>query len=117
METSELVKELIEKLKTQTSSKLLFGEPIVKDSKTVIPVGKISVCTIGNFNIFRRCNWRKDENCETNDSHENIEVKPVGVIEITEEETKFIPIRDLKKTALIFSLGLFVGLFLFGKKK
>jgi len=36
--------------------------------------------------------------------------KPVGVVEITKDETRFVPIEDTRKLAAILLFGFFLGI-------
>lgn len=44
-----------------------------------------------------------------------VAVKPVGMIEVTKADSRFIPFGDKKKLAVVLILGFILGL-LFGRK-
>lgn len=121
METKEILDKLVEKLEKQAGSKLVFGDVIEKGDKTIIPVAKIT-SGIGSFKgwlskIPFLSGEQADEETENEVSGGSVKIVPVGIIEISETETKFVPITDFKKTAAVFALGALFGLLFLRKRK
>lgn len=119
MESKEILNNLIDKIEKQSGSKLVFGQIVEKGKKTIIPVAKI---TSGMGTIKGWCSKipfvYKNSNCENEEiSAGKIKIEPLGVLEITETETKFVPITNLKKTLTIFALGVIFGLVFLRKNK
>ena len=103
------------RLQNSASVKTVYGDPITAEGKTIIPVAKVAYG-------FGACNARKDENEERTEGKEaaggggGIYASPVGIIEITEGETRFIPIGDRRKLAGALLVGLFLGLWLASRR-
>jgi len=94
----------------QASVKAIYGEPISAQGKTVIPVAKIGygfgagAGTGGVGNTSARG--------EGGGGGGGVRAIPVGVVEITDEHTRFIPIHDRKKLAGAVIAGISLGLWL-----
>jgi uncharacterized spore protein YtfJ len=118
MSTKELIDSALEHLRTSASVKTVYGEPMVIDGKTVIPVAKVAYA-------FGSGNGKKEKGeRQTAEQGEGagggLSAKPIGVVEISGKETKFVPIGTTKKLAIAglvgSAVGLFVGLIL-GKRR
>jgi uncharacterized spore protein YtfJ len=105
-----------EKIQGQTSISKVYGEPIETQGKTLIPVAKVTFgYGVGVGNVA-------NSEDETNASHQTgaggvgggggAVVTPIGILEITKENTRFIPIDDRKKWFQIFIAGFTTALFL-----
>lgn len=103
MRTQQLIDSAVEHLRGSASAKTVYGDPVVVDGKTVIPVAKVAE---------RRASANGKAGVDG-------KAKPVGVVEISGAETRFLPFGQAKRltfAGLIGSgIGLVVGLFL-GRK-
>jgi uncharacterized spore protein YtfJ len=111
MRTKDLIQGAVEHLQTSASTKTVYGTPITAAGRIVIPVAKI-----------RRAKPNKDK--AENNKHENgtphlanegdgvmngTTARPVGVVEITDDETKFVSFGATKKLALTAVIGAGIG--------
>jgi uncharacterized spore protein YtfJ len=101
-----IIEAIRDSLITHTDVKMLFGEPIEAQGKTVIPVAKVGY----GFGVGAG-NARGQENAGGGGGG-GVRAIPLGVIEITPEHTRFIPITDRKKLAAAALAGMFFGRFL-----
>lgn len=92
MGTKQLIDSAVERLRTSASLKTVYGEPVVIDGKTVIPVAKVGAAG---------------------------ESKPVGVVEVRGDEARFVPVAQTKKLTIVAAVGSWLGLmfgFLLGRR-
>jgi uncharacterized spore protein YtfJ len=102
-------------LQNSASVKTVYGDPITAEGKTIIPVAKVTY-GFGAGNAKRDENEERTEGKETAVGGGGIYASPVGLIEITEAETRFIPIGDRRKLAGALLVGLFLGLWLASRR-
>ena len=88
MKTKELIDSAVRHLNTSASMKTVYGEPVVIDGKTVIPVAKVEPCTTEPGGGAAR---------------------PIGVVEITGQETKFVSFGQTKKLSIVAAIGSGLG--------
>jgi uncharacterized spore protein YtfJ len=105
--TEELVATISERLKVSADVKVVYGEPQVVEGKTIIPVAVASYVFGAGGGI--------DPQGEGSGGGGGggMRVKPVGVVEITAERTRFIPILDVNRLATLGLIALALLLFRF----
>jgi len=120
MSLQQYFQSIIDRLQSSANVKTVYGDPITAEGKTVIPVAKVGYCFgvgIGpSPSILRREGEQRTEGKETGGMGGGFRAKPLGVLEITKEETKFIPIGETRKLAGVLLIGLFLGLLIAGKR-
>ena len=106
---------------SKTDASTIFGEPVTQGDCTVIPVGRVS--TRYGFGGGAGEGTSADSGGETGTGGGGgggglVEVKPVGYIEVTRDDSRFVPITDGSAIAIraitmgglvmiVFVLGLF----------
>jgi uncharacterized spore protein YtfJ len=123
MSAKELIEGAVEHLRTSASVKTVYGDPIVVDGKTVIPVAKVAYGFGAGHGSGTHAKKTPDGKTPVEGEGEGagggVAAKPVGVVEITGQETKFVQFGAPKKlmiTALVGAgLGIGLGLLL-GRK-
>jgi uncharacterized spore protein YtfJ len=89
MRTKAVIDSAVEHLHTSAGLKTVYGDPVTQDGKTIIPVAKVAEGAEGA-------------------------ATPIGVVEVSGEETRFVPFgqtRRLAWTAAISSaFGMLLGL-------
>lgn len=108
MRTKELIDSAVEHLRTSASVKTVYGDPMTVEGKTVIPVAKVAYGFGGGTG--RKQEKEGKEPSEGEGAGGGVSAKPVGVVEITGQETKFIPFGQTKKLALAALIGSGIGL-------
>src|ERR1035437_10853996 len=106
MSSIALLQTLKESILSQASVKAIYGEPIAAHGKTVIPVAKIMYgygAGAGTGGVGdSRARGEGGGGCG------GVRATPVGVIEISDLRTCFVPITDRKKLtgAVLAGVGL-----------
>src|ERR1700675_2408925 len=97
MSAQALLQSLKESILSQASVKAIYGEPISAQGKTVIPVAKL----IYGYGAGAGTGGVGDSSArgEGGGGGGGVRAVPVGVIEISDQETRFVPITDRKRLA------------------
>lgn len=105
-----LLQSLKESVLSQANVKTIYGEPIEAHGKTVIPVAKIMY----GYGAGAGTGGVGDTSAkgEGGGGGGGVRAKPVGVIEVSEQQTRFVPIDDRKKLATALLAGVFLGVIL-----
>jgi uncharacterized spore protein YtfJ len=114
MGMKEIFESLTETILGTSGVKAVYGEPVEAQGKTIIPVAKAA------YGFGGGCCEPKGDKKEVKEGEcggmgGGVAVKPVGVLEITKDETRYIPLGNKKKLAVVLILGFLLGL-LFGRK-
>ena len=120
MSTKELIDSAVAHLRTSASVKTVYGEPLVIDGKTIIPVAKVAYGFGGGTGTKKSPTDKEAKELPVAEAGEGagggVAAKPVGIVEVTEQETKFVPFGQTKRlawaAAIGSGLGLLVGLLL-----
>ncbi len=110
MSTAALLQSLKENILSQANVKTIYGEPITAQGKTVVPVAKIVFGYGGGAGTGGVGN--SSARGEGGGGGGVVRAVPVGVIEISEQPTRFVPISDRKKLAGAILLGVGIGMWL-----
>jgi len=112
MRTKDLIEGAAEHLRTSASVKTVYGEPITADGKTVIPVAKVAYGF--GAGSGSGTHMKKGPNGKTPVEGEGagggVAAKPVGVVEITDQGTKFVQFGAPKKLAISALIGTGIGI-------
>ena len=113
MNPMDFFRTLIEPLQKSAKVTNVYGEPIIAEGKTVVPVAKISYGFGGGTGKKgnNTSTWEQGEQ-EGGGVGGGVKATPVGVVEITENDTKFIRFDGTKKAAGMIAAGLLVGMWL-----
>lgn len=103
---AELFKNIIEPLQTSASVKAVFGEAIAAQGKTIIPVARIAY----GFGGGAGEGIRKDKPGHGEGGGGGVVAVPLGVFEIREQETRFIPLQANRKILFAGLVGIGLGL-------
>jgi len=103
-----LLQSLKESVLGQASVKAIYGEPISAHEKTIIPVAKITY----GFGAGAGTGGVGDTKArgEGGGGGGGVRAVPVGVIEVSSQQTRFIPITDRRKLAGALLAGLGLGM-------
>jgi uncharacterized spore protein YtfJ len=103
-----LLQSLKESISGQVNVKTLYGEPISAQGRTVIPVAKLMYgygAGAGSGGV-----GDSSPHGEGGGGGAGVRAIPVGVIEVSDQQTRFIPITDRKKLAGAVIAGIFLGI-------
>ncbi|MEA2096917.1 MAG: spore germination protein GerW family protein [Candidatus Cloacimonadota bacterium] len=127
MELKEMFESVYKKLQKAADVKFVFGEMIETKEKSIIPVSVIRYSIGGGSSHGADLNKKaEDEITEEIDTTKNkrpagkgvggkFSNEPLGVFEITEEKTKFVPVIPVK--AIIIAISIWIVTRIFKKKR
>ena len=104
MRTKGLINSAVEHARASASVKTVYGDPVAIDGKTIIPVARVG------YGFKKKPDT--DGKPESAPIAGAVRAKPVGVVEISGEETRFVPVAQTKKFAITAAIGSGVGLVL-----
>ena len=110
MSSLAILQSLRESIQGQATVKTVYGEPIEAQGKTIIPVAKI----VFGFGAGAGTGDVKDSTArgEGGGGGGGARAIPVGVVEVSAQNTRFVPITDRKKLAGAVALGALLGIWL-----
>jgi uncharacterized spore protein YtfJ len=110
MSSPALLQSLKESILGQASVKAIYGEPVSAHGKTVIPVAKIMY----GYGAGAGTGGVGDASArgEGGGGGGLVRAIPAGVIEISDQQTRFVPISDRKKLAGAVLAGIVFGMWL-----
>jgi len=105
-----LLQNLKEGILGQASVKAIYGEPIPAHGKTIIPVAKVTY----GYGAGAGTGGVGDTSArgEGGGGGGGVRAVPVGVIEVSNQPTRFVPITDRRKLAGALLTGLGLGMWL-----
>ena len=104
---------MLEPLSKSASVKSVYGEPFAANGRTIIPVARVAYGFGGG-------SGRKHDAANPNEGEGGgggVYAAPVGLIEITDTETRFIGLNDRRKLAAAALAGFTLGAFLFWSRR
>lgn len=107
MSSLALLQSLKDSILTQANVKAIYGEPISAQGKTVIPVAKVMYAYgagAGTGGV-----GESSAKGEGGGGGGAVRAIPVGVVEISGQQTRFVPISDRRKLAGAALVGLGLG--------
>ncbi len=110
MGTLTVLQSLKDNILSQASVKAIYGEPISANGKTVIPVAKIAY----GYGLGAGTGGVGDSHArgEGGGGGGGVRAVPVGVVEISDQQTRFVPISDRKKLTGAVLAGIGLGMWL-----
>jgi uncharacterized spore protein YtfJ len=110
MSATRLIEGALDKVRATAGVKTVYGEPIKVDGKTIIPIAKVAY----GAGAGAGAGPAKAEGETQSDAAEGAGVgayaAPVGVVEISEGETKFVAINSKKKIGIAAAVGAAAGM-------
>jgi uncharacterized spore protein YtfJ len=110
MSAQALLQSLKESVLSQANVKTIYGEPIAAHGKTVIPVAKIVYgygAGAGTGGV-----GTSSARGEGGGGGGGVLAVPVGVIEVSDQPTRYVPIPDRKRLAGAVLAGIGLGMLL-----
>jgi len=101
-----------ERLQTSAHVKTLYGEPIVVGEKTIVPVAKVAYGFGGGSRVAGN-----EENSSAGHANQRgggggVAAIPIGVVEVTDERTRFVAFDLTKKLVGALAIGLVLGMWI-----
>jgi uncharacterized spore protein YtfJ len=109
-----LLQSLKESVLGQANVKAIYGEPISAHEKTIIPVAKIMYGYGAGAGTGGMGDTSRGEG---GGGGGGVRAIPVGVIEVSNQQTRFVPITDRKKLTGAVLAGIGVGIWLAWRRR
>jgi uncharacterized spore protein YtfJ len=115
MSSLALLESLKESILSHANVKAVYGEPVAAQGKTVIPVAKV----IYGYGAGAGTGGVGDSHAhgEGGGGGGGARAIPVGVIEISDQQTRFVPITDRKKLTAATVAGIGLGIWLSWRRR
>jgi uncharacterized spore protein YtfJ len=112
-----MVQSLADLVASAMNVRVVYGDPISAEGKTIIPVAKVS----GGFGARARPEGSEAPEGESasqgGGAGGGFSARPVGLIEVTPQRTRFIPAQNTTGVWMAAAGGLLLGLFLFRRRR
>lgn len=102
--------EVFRSIVDHAGTKVVFGDPIHVEGKTILPVAKV------RYGFGGGSGHKRDGEQQGGGGGGGLVAKPVGVVEITASQTRFIPITSSWNLIAAVALGVGLGLLVVPKK-
>ena len=116
----DLLSNISERLQSSATVTTVYGEPIVADGRTIIPVARVRY-GFGGGGGSRTPEPVGDEGEKPQDTGGGggggVDVTPVGFIEITPDGTRYVSIEDRKRIMRLVLVGLVLGFLLLRRRR
>lgn len=109
MKVRKIIKDITDNLKSSATVRTVYGEPIRASNKVVIPVAKVAYGFGGGGETERKGGHERTRGAEEGGGG-GMAIRPIGVVEVSERRTKFIPFAFRTKLLGAMALGIFAGL-------
>lgn len=115
MSSVALLQSLKESILSQANVKAVYGEPISANGKIIIPVAKIMY----GYGAGAGAGGVGDTRArgEVGGGGGGARAIPVGIIEVSDQPTRFVPISDRRKLAGALLTGIGLGMWLARKRR
>lgn len=107
--TKNLLREISGTLKSSATVRTAFGSPVRTPDRTIIPVAKVTYGFGGGSDAEKGVEKGKRNAEREEGGGGGMMVRPVGVIEVTEKKTRYIPIGFRARLLLLLAAGFFTG--------
>ena len=111
----DIIRNITDKLETSASVQTIYGEPVSTEGKTIIPVARVRY----GFGAGGGPGTSDGEgiNGLGGGGGGGVEVTPVGIIEITAGETRFIPFEEKRRIFRVLVIDVVIALYLVLRRK
>ncbi len=121
MALQNIFKGIAERLQTTANVESVYGEPIVAEGKTIIPVARVRYGFGGGFGEGNDENGSSSDNGQAGGSGGGggggVEVTPIGIIEVTPGDTRYISFEDRRRMIRAALVGLALSAIIFRRMR
>ena len=116
MTIQDMLKGIAERVRDTANVSTVYGDPVTAEGKTIIPVARVRYGFGGGGGSGSKEGDDSDEGKASQGTGGGggggIEVTPVGFIEITAGETRYVSFEERRRIVRAVVIGLIVGFFL-----
>jgi uncharacterized spore protein YtfJ len=128
MEAPSTITGIVDRLRDRAGVETVFGDPIERDGRTIVPVARVSYGFGGGWELEPDGEEAGDADPKAEAADLDFEFEagfgegggfggglsatPVGALEITDGGTRFVRFADRRRTAVALLAGIAVGLIL-----
>ena len=116
MGVQEIIESIAERAQSSAHIKTVYGEPVVANGKTVVPVARVGYGFGGGAGSRAKAGQEPDRKDEGGGGGGGCAVIPVGVVEITAQRTRYISFGLAPKLTAAVAAGWCLG-YLAGKRR
>jgi len=122
MSATDMLEKIGDKLGSTATVKAVYGDPIHAEGKTVVPVAKVAYGFGAGFGSGHGRHAAGGDSSEGKHGEGGgggggVRAFPAGALEITADETRFVPFTDLRPLAVAFAAGLILGGLLLSRRR
>jgi len=111
MDLQKYFESVQDKIVHSANVKTVFGDAITAQGKTIIPVARIR-CGFGGGMGSGPSRGADDQRFgQGGGGGGGVQAVPLGVIEVTDEGTRFVPVHDRKRLLVLSLVGFLAGYF------
>lgn len=96
-------------LSSSANVKTVFGDPISAEGKTIIPVARVRYGFGGGMGTGPTRSGDEQRIGQGGGAGGGVIAQPVGVIEVSETGTRFVPVHSQKRLAAVALAGFIAG--------
>jgi len=111
----QYTQSIVERIQASASVKTIYGDPVTAEGKTIIPVARVAYGFGAGFGGGKNAETEK-EGAGCAGGAGGVSARPIGVVEITKEDTRFISVGEEARLMGALLVGLFLGL-LFARRR
>lgn len=109
MSVQEIIQSIRDSVAVGGNVKTIFGEPISAQGRTIVPVARVAFgFGAGGGNLARESATAKAH--EGGGGGGGLVAMPVGVVEVSNNRTRWIPVSGGRRLAATFAAGIGFGL-------
>jgi uncharacterized spore protein YtfJ len=109
MGVQEILQSIAEKTQSSAHVKTVYGEPVVTENKRVVPVARVAYGFGGGAGSRAKAGQEPERKDEGGGGGGGCAVIPIGVVEITNDCTRYISFGLAPKLIAAVAGGLFLG--------
>ena len=111
MALQDILKNVSDRLEGSADVKRVYGEPIVVEGRTIIPVAKVRYGFGGGFG-----EGKGDEDAgQGGGGGGGIEVTPIGILEVTSEGMRYVSFEDRSRLIRMGAVLGLIAMFILGR--
>lgn len=117
MSLARIFQSWTESLERSASVKNVFGEPIEIRGRTLVPVARVAYGFGAGRGRVKEQDGEPADTAQDGGGGGGVSAKPLGVLEITDEGTRFIPTRGNGRLYTGIAAGFIVGTWLARRRR